>query len=111
MEYRASRFRLSQNIVQLLIAHKVRHEISRDGGDVAIVNEVTDGQFHIIWRIKPLLIEIVNMKLYRNELETIIIWNHDADWFTGEFYNLLLHMPTPATARLLWLCRMNFEMN
>jgi hypothetical protein len=93
------------------IAHPALREISRDSGDIAIVNEIANGQFHIIWRIEPLFIEIVNVELHRDELETIIIRNDDADWFTGEFYNLLLHMPTPATARLLWLCRINFEMN
>ena len=53
--------------------------------------EIADRESHFVCVSEMLLVQIVDVVFYSDELEPILIGNDDADWNAGVFDNLLLH--------------------
>lgn len=58
-------------------------------------HQLADRGAHIIWCIEPLLVEVDDVKLDGDELQTVGVRHHDAHRLSAEFYNLLLHDRLP----------------
>ncbi|KXG85603.1 hypothetical protein ATO67_05975 [Agrobacterium bohemicum] len=65
--------------------------LSDQFSNLAAAHEVANSQPHIVGTVETLLIKIMDVKLYSNELQPVIVGYDDAYGFTSEFNNLLLH--------------------
>jgi hypothetical protein len=83
--------------------------VLHEGCNIAVANEVANGNPHIVCAIEALLVEIMDVEFYGDELQAVVLWNNDTHCFTCEFNNLLKHRHSPAVAFSQHFIESNFE--